>query len=275
MRFGALPQFACLALLAVAIAGCATPTQPRPSAHSGKTLLVRPFLIDGGLRTQGTVNPKTATDIAALEVVPYVHVGNEVFWPIALSTGEATDSTDPEQIVKARQEGFDPLGQSVIPLTGLRPQTRYRIVARAFDASASLISTEDARSYAEVTVQDDNRPEFPLTLPVTLIDTPFGATRTIALQITGSPFQLRATLYKLEDEQLVLVPNASLVFTPEQASQPLTFTNLEAMTTYRLKLDALDGAFVVTDTQWHEMAITNDDTPLHVDLPWAIPGDAP
>ena len=276
MRFGALPQLACLSLLAVTITGCAAPTPLESAGHRSKTLLVHPILIDGALRTQGIVNPKTAQDIATLEVVPYVHVGNEVFWPIAPTTGEATDSTDPGSILKARLEGFDPLRQSVIPLAGLRPQTRYRIVARAYDAQAALISTQDAGSYAEISVLADNRPEVPLNLPVTLIDTPFGATRSIALQLTGSEFfQLRATLYKLEGEDLVSVPDGSVILTPDQASSRITFTNLEALTSYRLKLDALDGAFLVMATQWHDMVVTNDDTPVHEDLPWNIPGGAP
>jgi hypothetical protein len=276
MRFAPLPLFACLSLLTVAFVGCATPSQPEPAGLAGKTLLVRPYLIDGALRTQGIVNPKTAEDIAVLEVVPYVHVGNEVFWPIVPATGEATDSTDPESILKARMEGFDAQRETVIPLTGLRPHTRYRIVARAYDAQAALISTEDPGSYAEVSVLADNRPELPLTLPVTLIDTPFGATRSIALQLTGSDFfQLRATLYTVAGEDLVPVPNGSVVLTPEQASRRLTFTHLEAKTTYRLKLDALDGGFIVMATKLHDFPITNDDTPLHEDLPWAIPGNAP
>lgn len=269
MRFGAL-SLLCASLLA--LAGCAAPSLPQTSDRAGKTLLVQPELIDGALRTQAVVNPKTAQDIATLEVVPYVYVGNDRYWPIDALTGEATDSSDPARIVKARKEGFDSSRATVIPLAGLRPTSRYRIVARAYDAANSLISTDDAGSWADVMVHEDDRPEFPLTLPVTLIDVPFGATHSIALQLTGgSFFQIRGTLYKVVDEALVLVPNATFMLAPDQAGRKVTLTNLEAQTTYRLKIDALDEAFLVKATQWHEMEITNDDKPVHADLPWEIP----
>lgn len=272
MRFGALSRFACLALLAVAFTGCATPAQLETVPASGKTLLVSPVYFDGGLRTQAEVKAKTAKDIAALEVVPYVHVGNEVFWPIALQTGEATDSTDPQLIVRARQEAFDPARQTVIPLTGLRPQTRYRVVARAYDASAALISTEDARSWAEVSVLADNRPTVPLTLPVTLIDTPFGATRSFTLTITGRTFEaISGTLYKVLNDGDEAVPGGTLDLTPENAGRRITFSNLEAQTTYRLVLRALDGPFLPIASKSIDWVISNDDDPVHQDLDWEIP----
>jgi hypothetical protein len=272
MRFRAFPSLALLAGLALSLAGCAAPVPPAVGEGSGKTLLVRPFLVEGTLKTQGIVNPKTAADIASLEVVPYVHVGNDVYWPLSPQTGEATDSVDPDSILKARLEGFDPDRQSLIPLTGLRPQTRYRIVARAHDASASIISTEDARSYAEITVQNDDRPELPLNLPVTLVDTPFGATRTIAFQITGSPFfRVAATLYEVNGEQEVAVPNGTFSLTPEEASRPVSIANLEANTTYRLSVRVLNEAFGVMAGASHDLVITNNDDPLQETIPIAVP----
>lgn len=272
MRFGALSRFACLTLLAVAFTGCATPAQVETVPVSGKTLLVSPVYFDGALRTQAEVKAKTAKDIAVLEVVPYVHVGNEVFWPISLQTGEATDSTDPQLIVRARQEAFDPARPTVIPLTGLRPQTRYRVVARAYDASAALISTDDARSWAEVSVLGDNRPTVPLTLPVTLIDTPFGTTRSFSLTITGQEFtEIRGTLYKVIGEDIVAVPGGSLVLTPENASRRVTIANLEAQASYRFTLLALRNGFEVLATKHLDWVITNDDAPAHADVAWEIP----
>lgn len=272
MRFGALSRFACLTLSAVAFTGCAMPAQVETVPSSGKTLLVSPVFVDGALRTQAEVKAKTAKDIAVLEVVPYVHVGNEVFWPIALQTGEATDSTDPQQIVKARQEAFDPSRQVVIPLTGLRPQTRYRVVARAYDASAALISTDDARSWAEVSVLSDNRPTVPLTLPVTLIDTPFGTTRSFALTITGRAFNaISGTLFKVLNDGDEAVLGGTLNLTPENANRRITFGNLEAQTTYRLDLRALDDAFLPIASKSIDWVITNDDDPVHQDLAWEIP----
>ena len=271
MRSGALSPFACLAFLALALAGCAAPAQPEPAAFEGKTLLVRPYLFDGSLRTQAIVNPKTSMDIATLEIVPYVHVGNDEFWPIAVITGEATDSTDLASLVKVRQAGFDADRQGVIALTGLRPKTRYRIVARAYDASDSLISTVDARSYAEVTVQDDNRPEFPLKLPVTLVDTPFGTTRSLALTISGGAFAtIDGTLYKVFGENLEVVPDGTLKLTPENASRRVTFNNLEARTTYRLTLRALNEGAIPIATKSIDWTITNDDEPVHADVVWDL-----
>ena len=272
MRFGAHSRFACLTLLAVAFTGCATPAQVETVPAPGKTLLVSPVYFDGGLRTQAEVKAKTAKDIAALEVVPYVHVGNEVFWPIALQTGEATDSTDPQLIVRARQEAFDPARQTVIPLTGLRPQTRYRVVARAYDASAALISTDDARSWAEISVLADNRPTVPMTVPVTLIDTPFGTTRSFALTISGRAFDtITGTLYKVIEETLVAVPGGTLDLTPENATRRVTLTHLEAQTTYRLVLRALDEAALPIGFKTIDWTITNDDAPDHADVSWEIP----
>ncbi|MNX12254.1 hypothetical protein D3C86_420290 [compost metagenome] len=272
MRFPALPQLACLTLLAVAIAGCAVPARPDPADLGGKTLLVRPLLIEGAWRTQGIVNPKTAADIAVLEVVPYMHVGNDVFWPIAPLTGEATDSTDPGSILKARLEGFDPQRETVIPLTGLRPQTRYRVVARAYDASSALISTEDARSWAEVAVLEDNRPTVPVALPVTLIDTPFGATRSFSLTITGRAFNtITGTLYKVRDEGDEAVPGGTLNLTPENATRRVTLSNLEAQTSYRLVFRALDEAALPIGLKTLDWTITNDDAPVHADVNWEIP----
>jgi hypothetical protein len=266
-----------LAGLAWSLSGCMTPGQPAPGQPapgdaSGKTLLVRPLLVEGRLTTQGIVNPRTAADIASLEVVPYVNVGNDAYWPLSPQTGEATDSEDPDSILKARLEGFDPERQTLIPLTGLRPQTRYRIVARAYDASASLISTEDARSYAEVTVQDDDRPELPLNLPVTLVDTPFGATRTIAFQITGSPFfVLDGTLAKVQGEEEVAVPNGWFSLTPEQVSGQVSFTNLEAQTTYRLRITLQDEAHLPLASVAHDLVITNNDDPTQETIAIAVP----
>ena len=271
MRFGAL-RVACLTLLTVAFTGCALPAQVETVPKSGKTLLVSPVYFDGGLRTQAVVKAKTAQDIAVLEIVPYMHVGNEVFWPIALQTGEATDSTDPQLIVKARQEAFDPTRPTVIPLTGLRPQTRYRVVARAYDASTALISTEDARSWAEISILDDNRPTVPMTLPVTLIDTPFGTTRSFTLTITGRAFNaISGTLYKVRDDGDEAVPGGTLNLTPENANRRITFSNLEAQTTYRLDLRALDGPFLPIGLKSIDWVITNDDAPVHADVAWEIP----
>lgn len=271
MRFARVPK-ASLLLLAALLASCAVPSRPELGGSKEKTLLVRPQVADGGLRTLGIVNPKTAADIAVLEIIPYVHVGNDAFWPLSAQTGEATDSEDPASIVKARQEAFAPNQELLIPLTGLRPQTRYRVVARAYDASASLISTADARSYTEIALHDDDRPEVALTVPVALIDTPFGATRTLSFEVTGSPFAfLLATLTRLDGETEVPVPNGSFQLTPDQVGSTVTFTNLEAQTTYRLRVNALDGGFVVLTSVTHDMALTNDDDPRQEALAIHVP----
>ncbi len=269
MRFRAFPELAWLAAAALSLAGCAAPMQPQPADASGKTLLVSPFLVEGKLRTQAVVNPKTGADIATLEVIPYVHVGNDVFWPLLPQTGEATDSEDPDSILKARLEAFDPEKPPLIPLSGLRPQSRYRIVARAYDASASIISTQDERSYAEISVGSDDRPEIPLHLPVTLIDTPFGATRTLSFQITWPFAVLDGALSKVEGEGEVAVPNGFFSLTSEQASSQVTFANLEAQSTYRLRLTVQDDAHLPLASITHDLIITDNDDPVQETI--AIP----
>ena len=271
MRFG-FPVIVWPSLIALTLAGCAAPAQPSAESVTGKTLLVRPAVIDGGLRTQGIVNPKTAGDIATLEVVPFMHVGNEVFWPLSRQTGEATDSMDPDQILSARHEGFDPDAQLRIPLTGLRPMTRYRLVARAYDASASLISTTGAGSWVDVSVLYDDRPVVPVTLPVTLIDTPFGTSRTISFQATGSPFFIiHGNLHEVAGDDEVAVPGTTFQLTPETVTSTVTFGNLKANTTYRLQVRVLDeGALPLLFTTL-DLPISNDDDPAQETLVLNIP----
>jgi hypothetical protein len=257
--------------MAVAFSGCAAPSLPDAQGRAGKTLFIRPLLVDGMLRTQGLVNPKTAKDVAVLEVIPYVHVGNGVFWPLSTLTGEATDSPDPQQIRTSRQEGFDPDGQPLISLTGLSPDTLYRIRARAYDASASVISTDDARSEVEVKVGADDRPELPLTLPVTLIDTPFGATYQVSFQVTGAFDSLAVALTVFRGELEEPVPNGTFSLSAAEATSPVTLTHLEAKTTYRLTVKALDGNGDELASKATDLSIGIDDAPVQLDVALHVP----
>lgn len=263
MRFGC-PSITRLSLMAALLAGCAAPSAlPLASPEVAQTTLwVRPYVLDGGLGLQAKA--KTAADIATLEVIPKVHVGNDVFWPLSPLTGEATDSEDPAQILMARHEGFDPDTALRIPLTGLRRQTRYRLEAKAYDAEGNLISKGGEPSSAEFEVKDDPRPALNVALPVALIDVPFEASWILRFDVSGSFFVLNATLYEVDPEtdQMTPVQGATFTLTPQDLDRTVTIRNLKPRTTYRLAVSLLDEAFLVLGGKSVDLELRDDDAPV-------------
>jgi len=218
----------------------------RPASVSDASLVIQVRLAPSDRRVQAVVNARTAADIARLDIVPYLQTPSG-FQPISVTTGLPTTPDDPN-LLKVSQVSPSIRFDRPVTLTRLHPNSAYRVVAQAYDAQGTLISTADSSSYAQVTVTNDDRPAVPTMLSLRLV-TPFNGRTTVTLAASGSaPFDsVLAQLFavssgsELSATPLLSVSSASLPYT-------LTLSNLHANTAYRLKVRAtragvtLDGS---------------------------------
>lgn len=208
------------------------------------------------------VSKRTAADIDRLQLVPYRQDSIGSFAPISQLTGLAVEPGDPQSLVLTMERPVAFNRQ--IRLEGLRPRTRYRILAKAFDNSGALISTTDSRSFVEVTVDTDDRPEIPLKLPVKLIDSPFEGRSTVNLSVDGPLEEVRdvwLALFLLENGLEVELPAASLSVGRFELPRSIVLANLKPFTTYRLRGRVRDLDGWPAGSNFVDLPIAGDEEP--------------
>lgn len=156
-----------LGLIAAVIGGCTN--LPGFQLTSGTaSLQVQPQIQAGGYRSQALVSPWTPQDVFHVEISVLALTTTGGVTP-ALLSGKPIVQDLPKTA----------LG-SAFTVSGLAPDSRYRLRARAFKAEGSqesdLISTDT--SFVDVTVQADDRPAV-ATLSIQLKDVPFDGRGTV------------------------------------------------------------------------------------------------
>lgn len=147
---------------ALALAGCAA-LPGLQLASGGASLQVLPHLVSGAYRAQALVAPWTSADVEHVEV-------------------RLLSLSDAGAEVPARVGGT-PVVQDVpraaldapFTMTGLLPNARYRLRARAYKATGSLaadVISVEAAAFVDILMRSDDRPVV-ATLSIPLQDVPF------------------------------------------------------------------------------------------------------
>jgi sugar lactone lactonase YvrE len=258
--FRSLP-LALTLMLGLSVLSCAVPPAPQlqQSARMGSAKFTLVPHVTEATFTQALVTRPTAASIARLEVFPLVETSPGNYQPMK-ADGSPTVLGDTEAIRITQNSPDLRLGRP-IELTGLAPNTRYRILARAYDADGKLLSV-DATSRLDVNVTDDDALLTPV-LPVMLADVPFAAATTITLDNAAEAF------YATVETQLVTVaggvetPVDGTTQTLSKAQIPLALKldGLRADTLYRLKAVLRDSENAQVAAASVEIAVANDDAP--------------
>ena len=225
---------AVLLAISLLMAGCAVSNPPgsfapaAPVRTAGKLVLM-PRVITGGYAVSSVLARHTVQSIDHLVIKLFVVDQNDET-PVLQTDGA------PVQVDLGREDLIRPL-----TMDALHAHRTYRVRAYAYAApgtdASNLISVNE-RSYVDVAVNDNDQATMaPLT--VTLADTPFGATAAVMLSATGSVFtSLELGFYALNGDAETLIATRSV--RAEQMPNIVSFGNLHAMTTYRLKAQARD-----------------------------------
>ncbi|MBO9540458.1 hypothetical protein J7643_07700 [bacterium] len=138
------------------LAGCAAGPQVARTG-SGAMLVLTPEVVSGGYQTQDvpSIEPFTAADVKSLVVKLYT-----------VTDGVETPVTENGQQV-SRGLTSERLGDPVV-FSKLKPHTTYRAKCEAYGfdirypepevITMTLLSTNDANSYTDIVVTDDDRP---------------------------------------------------------------------------------------------------------------------
>lgn len=213
------------------------------------SLRVQPSLQPSGLQAQAFVSPKTRDDIKTLEIVPYVETSSGVFEPYSRLTGKPVAISDPQVNKKILTA---PIAfEQPVTLTGLLPNTTYRIFALAYDEGGALISRTDSDLYVEVAIGSDDRVDMVTKLPVKLVDVDFLASVRVSLDLTGGARgqKIRVSLSKSVEGASVVA--ASKTVPRSELPKDVTFAHLQPNTDYTVQAVALDatGNSVVPDSK--------------------------
>lgn len=225
----------------------------------------------GTFRLQTQVDRKTEADIAAVDVVPYVQVTGGRFKPIAAATGLPVEEGD-TRLLSARIA--PPLASRTVTLGRLKPDTAYRIVSRAYDASGTLISVDEG-SRVDLAVGQDDRPAFSALLPVQLSDTAFGASCSVTVSVIGMNGRfdhVRAILYRVgASGSETAVAGGEVMIPASYLPRAVELGSLQAETTYRVKAvaeTAADGSLAQNQV---DVVVGTDDEPLDLAVVVTLP----
>lgn len=230
MRFITLKSSWTLAA-ALLLTACHVPvtpvTAPATHPHEGLTLRVRPVVNDG-VAVMASVPKLTAADIDTLDVFLEVKV-DETFVPVDAVSGQPSAGTS--KPVKLRVDApLDP--DLALSFTHLKPNSTYRIVARAY--KGEQVISDAAASQVEVSVGTNTSLD-PISLPVKVV-TPFTARTQVEVALWGA-FPLADRLQvSLKHPVRGLV--ASLSVPKSSLGKPLALTSLNADTSYTLDVQA-------------------------------------
>lgn len=240
------------------------PGPERVTMESGASLYVLPTLI-ASPSTQAIVNQKTQADIRRLEIIPLREVGTNVFAPIARQSG-GTSTLDDPNIVKVVQTYPTLSFDKPVVLENLKSNQKYRIIARAFDAQGSVISSDDAFSSVDVTVGIDETVSLPTKLPVKVIPTLFSAQASVSCSVTGSPAfaYMDVALYSRANSIDYPISTATQRYAAAQLPRTARLTNLRPNTTYRLKFSARGADDAELAATFMDLAITTETRPPEV-----------
>lgn len=220
--------------MALLLTACQAPPSPLTTgtlvSRQEFSLRVRPVVSDG-MRLLAAPPLKTAADVDSLEIHLQAQVGPGQYLPIDAATGEPSAETSSP--VKLRVEG--PLDPSLsLAFNHLKPETDYRILARAFEGTVQI--SDDEHSAIDVpvaTVQELGTVEVPLRIAA-----PFGAETQVSLDLWGLHPKISRVQASLSNPAQgvvaqVDVPRASL-------GSALNLASLRANTTYKLDLTAYE-----------------------------------
>lgn len=238
----------------LAIAGCAVLSR-NPLQGSSREVAVYARLPQAA---QSVVSNKTLASIATLSIVPYIEISSGSYSPLSSLTGNPTVLSDPTVLrLSQASPTIDPSRPFIV--RNLRPNTNYRVLGQAYDAGNVLIS-KDSASFIDIPITNNDAPSV-VSLPVQLVDTPFGATLSVTVEAATLWFDyLKFTLYLVAGNTQLQVNQT----TRQQA--PFILSNLQANTTYRLVAEAYSGGSLVASNSL-DVAIGNDNAPVSVRLP--------
>lgn len=250
-------------LLVLALFGCAVAGPVTPQATGNATLTLTPHYRAGGYLAQAVVPQVDANSVNHLVLV-LNRVTPQGETPV-LDTGGFPLMAD-----LSRSELMNP-----ITFEHLAAKSTYRVRAYAYKApgtaESDLISINE-QSYVDVVVDIEDRPTMS-PLAVKLIATPFAATARVALSATGSVLftSLDLGFYSVAGSAETLVATRSL--RAEDVPSTVSFGNLQAMTTYRLKAQAkdLNGQAIAGSESQLDMAVGNETDVEMADLQVLVP----
>jgi hypothetical protein len=228
------------------------------TARGGAEIRLLPR-VDSGRFVQVVKTAHASASIATLSVAAYVETTTDTYKPIKASTGEPAEPGDSGLLVTSVATPAINFERGVV-FKNLKPSKKYRFIARAYASGGGQIS-DDSRSSVDLTVADDDRPAL-ATLPLRLVDLAFSATASVNLTITGSPAYTRVDtqLYTVVDATETPVSgNAPSIDNPASGAT-LTFSNLRANTTYRLRGTLMQNSTTV-GSGYVNISVTTDDAP--------------
>lgn len=263
--------------LGLGVIGCAVPLTPlaespvrKPIGSAGLTLVLR---VAEGMLTQAVVTRPTAANIHRLVVIPMVETSQGQYQPFT-ANGTPTALGDAQAVSFSRTSPNLNVSKT-LQLTGLAPNTKYRILARAYDAHEKLLS-KDAESTVDVTVTNDDDLTSAV-IPVKLADVPFAAKTAISLVNGPKPdyASVETSLVTVSGGTETPVPGTTQTLTKAQMPMVLTLDGLRADTTYRLNASLRDGTSAEVATASAEIAVSNDDAPTGKTLTLNVASNGP
>lgn len=254
-------------LLIIACARPSAPVVPSPEAGSARAELTMPADHDRAL--QQIVPGLGLTDVATMDVVPYLRNSQSVYEPISAATGLPTTLADPAVLKLSRARGTFDVTRPMV-FGNLRPGAFYRFEVRAYRDDGALISDAASSSITLQTGHDD-RPVL-AQLKLALVGIPFSATSSITLVEAedSQPYDhVRFAFGRLDGETFTPVATRSFA----RFRGILTLANLAPHTRYRAQATAyatpLAGTPVAEATC--DIMVMNDDQAATASITLRVP----
>lgn len=247
-------SFSRFGMMALLLGSCAS---IKPTATSPSILVYAKFPAD----TQAVVLPYSVSDIATLDIVPCLMTSPGIFSPISSINGTPVEPSDPN-VLKMTQASPSILASRPFVVRNLHPNATYRILGKAYDSKNALIS-QDSTSYADVVLTNDNAPTL-ATLPVNLVSTPFAASTSVSIQVSGRYEYLKSILS-------MAIGNSQLAVSQTSRTMPvLNFAGLQGNTNYVLLVEAYKlGAVAASGSL--TISIGNNTAPATQSLNLSVP----
>lgn len=242
-------------VLPLVLTGCTAIQQP---VDSGYDIAIYPKFVPS---SQALVPLNDLQAIATLDIIPFIRGTGETYTPISAITGNST-TLEAADVLKLSQASptIDPNRPFI--LRKLKPNQRYRVYAKAYNVGNALIS-QDSNSYVEFDVANNDSPQM-ASLPVKLLNVPFGATAAVVINTEGRYDYLKSTLYLVSGNSQVAVAQTVRNY------PTLQFTNLQGNTNYRLLLEAHKLGTLMASTS-QDLAIGSENAPATFSVTLRIP----
>ncbi|GEM_PF-3048245 len=250
------------ASLSLALTACSRNQYPEIQGDGERVASVALSLSNDPERSiQKIVDVLGFTDIATMDVVPFLRTSDTLYEPISSTTGLPTTLSDPE-VLKVTQDQDSIDFTRTIVFGNLRPNAYYRFEIHAYRQDGSLIS-DPASSSIVLQMAHDDRPVLG-SLKLALINTPFSATSSITLIQGDSALNYDHVLFEIEKvtgNPEVITPISTQSLT--DFNGVLNLSNLSPYTRYRGRATAFASP-VETDpiaVATCDIVVTNDDQP--------------